>query len=241
MHLDVGYMLVMLAALIAASIARRHVGGAAPPLTPRQRAGLALSAFVGGMIGAKLPYLFGDWEALASGTAWLGDGRTILWGFAGGYASVEVAKPLLGIRHKTGDTFAFPVAVAVSVGRLACFVGGCCFGRPTEVLWAVDFGDGVPRHPTQIYESLFHAGAAFVLYRWNRPPRFVHQHMKLYLMGYAIYRFFSEYLRPEPIVGAGLTFYQWSALLLFTAMGALMWRELRASKEMAEPRALGPK
>ena len=49
-------------------------------------------------------------------------------GIVGGYFGVELAKWTLDVRIKTGDTFAVPVAVGVAIGRVACFVGGCCYG-----------------------------------------------------------------------------------------------------------------
>ena len=115
---------------------------------------------------------------------------------------------------KTGDSFAVPVAAAVAVGRLACFVGGCCFGKPTSLPWGVIFHDGIPRHPTQLYESAFHASAAVFLAWTERGGCSNIQRIKLYLIAYLIYRFFTEFVRPEPVVALGLTAYQWGALAL---------------------------
>lgn len=64
-----------------------------------------------------MPLLLSDWDGLRSGTAWFADGKTILLGIVGGYLGVEVAKRLLNVRIKTGDTFAVPVAVAIGIGR----------------------------------------------------------------------------------------------------------------------------
>ena len=122
------------------------------PLPGRERLAIALGAFVGGMIGAKLPYVFADWAKLASGEAWLEGGKTITTGLVGGYFGVELAKKAAGITVKTGDAICVPVAAALAVGRLACLVGGCCYGVATTLPWAMDFGDGVRRHPTQLYE-----------------------------------------------------------------------------------------
>ena len=92
---------------------------------------------------SKLPFVLADREGLVSGRAWFDNGKTILFGLVGGYFGVELAKAILGVTIKTGDSFAVPVAAAVAVGRLACFVGGCCFGKPTGLPWGVDFGDGI--------------------------------------------------------------------------------------------------
>src|SRR3954462_13294843 len=108
-----------------------------PGLSGWERLGIGLGAFCGGMIGAKLPFVLADWDGLLSGRAWLDTGKTIVFGLVGGYAGVEAAKAALGVRVKTGDSFAVPVAAAVAVGRLACFSAGCCYGVPTTLPWGV--------------------------------------------------------------------------------------------------------
>ena len=113
-------------------------------------------------VNDALPFVLG--AAGAPGpAAWLSDGKTIVAGLAGAYLAVEWAKRVLGVRVKTGDTFALPLALALAVGRWGCFFNGCCYGVETGLPWGVNFGDGVRRHPTQIYESLFHFGMALIL------------------------------------------------------------------------------
>ena len=141
------------------------------------------------MIGAKLPFVLADWEGLASGRAWFENGKTIVFGLVGGYFGVELAKALLGVRVKTGDSFAVPVAAALAIGRLGCFVAGCCHGTVTTLPWGVDFGDGLRRHPTQLYESAFHLTAALVL-AWlvhaGDLPRAAHQALYHRLSGLSV-------------------------------------------------------
>src|SRR5207248_8358337 len=140
-----------------------------------------LGAFLGGVLGAKLPFAFaggGDWFA----DAWLADGKTVTTGLVGAYLGVELAKWLLGVRGKTGDAFALPLALALAVGRWGCFFHGCCCGVPTTLPWGVDFGDGIPRHPTQAYESLFHLAMALLLVATFRYDRFAGNRLKLYLI-----------------------------------------------------------
>ena len=102
-----------------------------------QKVSLGMGAFVGAMIGAKLPFALLDWEGLKSGLVWFSHGKTILFGLVGGYFGVEYAKWCLGIRVKTGDTYAVPVAIGVAIGRIACFFGGCCYGHVAlpELKW----------------------------------------------------------------------------------------------------------
>lgn len=197
------------------------------PLSVWQRLGLALGAFVGGIVGAKLPFLLADWDGFVSGRAWLESGKTIMVGLVGGYFGVEAAKWALGIQLKTGDTFAAPVAAAIAVGRLACFVAPCCFGTPTDLPWGVDFGDGVKRHPTQLYEFCFHLSAAFVLAGLQKQGVFRGQLIKLYIIAYLVYRFFTEFIRPEPRGWLDLTVYQWCAVATVPVFVFLWWRDRR--------------
>ena len=183
-------------------------------LSSAERVGIALGAFCGAMIGAKLPFLLADWDGLLSGSAWFSDGKTIMFGLVGGYLGVEAAKWTLAIHVKTGDSFAVPVSAAVAVGRLSCFAAGCCYGTHTALPWGVDFGDGLTRHPTQLYESAFHAAAALALAWLYRHGRCRGQLIKLYVLSYLAYRFASEWIRPEPKLAFGLTGYQWAAVAL---------------------------
>ncbi|MBI3468397.1 MAG: prolipoprotein diacylglyceryl transferase [Planctomycetes bacterium] len=191
-------------------------------LSDWERLGIGLGAFCGAMIGAKLPFVLADWEGLLSGRAWFDSGKTIVFGLVGGYFGVELAKWALGIRIKTGDSFAVPVAAAVAVGRLACFVGGCCYGTVTRLPWGVDFGDGELRHPTQLYEFAFHLSAALVLHRLQQRQLLRGQLIKLYIIAYLAYRFLTEFIRPEPVLWAALTGYQLAALA-FIPLFILLW------------------
>jgi phosphatidylglycerol:prolipoprotein diacylglycerol transferase len=223
---------VLMALAVAVGVAlSRHT---MPPLglSRRQRLAVGLGAFCGAMIGAKLPFVLADWPGLLSGRAWLDNGKTIVFGLVGGYFGVELAKRAMDIRVKTGDGFAVPVAAAVAVGRLACFCAGCCYGTVTTVPWAVDFGDGLPRHPTQLYESLFHGSAAAGLAYLQRRGMFRGQLIKLYIIAYLAYRFATEFLRPESVLALGLTDYQWACLVLIPVFGYL-WSRGRAATAAA--------
>jgi phosphatidylglycerol:prolipoprotein diacylglycerol transferase len=229
MHWTWSYPAIMLAAVVAGAWLSRRPQRTLG-LDRSQRFGLALGAFCGAMIGAKLPYVMADWEGLVSGRAWFDNGKTILFGLVGGYLGVELAKRVTGVRVKTGDSFAVPVAVSVAIGRLACFSAGCCFGRPTAMPWGVNFGDGVLRHPTQLYESAFHAVAAVALLGLKRRGLFRLQLIKLYILAYLAFRFVTEWLRPEPVLALGLTAYQWASLVIAPVFVLLWLRDLPASR-----------
>lgn len=220
------YPMIMLASVLTAvAIGWRRDG--ALGLSRHERTVIRIGAFCGAMIGAKLPFALSDLPGLLSGRVWLENGKTIVFGLVGGYLGVEITKAWLGVRVKTGDSFAVPVAAAVGVGRMSCFVAGCCHGTATRLPWGVDFGDGVRRHPTQVYEMIFHSLAAVALAFCERRGWFIGQRFKLYLISYLIYRFLSETIRPEPIMAGGLTGYQWACLGLIPPFLGLWWGDAR--------------
>ncbi|WP_153557980.1 prolipoprotein diacylglyceryl transferase [Roseimaritima sediminicola] len=217
-------LLAVMVGVVLLRLRQRPLG-----LDAEQRWMLGIGAFTGGMIAAKLPYLVSG--GLQSGWVpgmWLADGKTILAGIVGAYFGVEVAKWACSIRIKTGDSFALPAAVAVGIGRIGCYVGGCCFGTVTALPWGQPFaaaGDSLPRHPTQLYEAAFHFGFAIILWQLGRRGWLRLQHMKLYLIGYLVYRFATEFIRPEPHVLAGLTAYQLATVPLLVLFSWLWWRD----------------
>lgn len=226
------YPLIMLSAL-AAGLLLTRARQQRLPLSAGQRASVALGAFCGGMLGAKLPFALADPRGPLCTQAWIADGKTILFGLVGGYVGVEVAKALVDVRVKTGDSFAVPVAISIGIGRIGCFVGGCCYGVPTSLPWGVDFGDGSTRHPTQWYEAIFHFSAAAILWGLERRDRFPRQRFKLYLIAYCVYRFATEFLRPEVRLWGGLTGYQWAALALLPVIAGLWWQDRTPKTKLA--------
>lgn len=224
------YPLIILAAIgVGASLLRRSQSTL--QLSPHDKWAIGISAFCGAMLGAKLPFALSDWEALRSGTVWFSNGKTILSGLVGAYLAVELTKWIYGIRTKTGDTFAVPAAVTVSIGRLGCFAAGCCYGTPTDLPWGIQFelADGavLPRHPTQLYESAFHLTVAFMMAGLHRRGIWRGQLMKFYILSYLLYRFATEYIRPEPELWWGLTSYQWFALAIAPVFAFIWWSDLR--------------
>jgi phosphatidylglycerol:prolipoprotein diacylglycerol transferase len=197
------------------------------PLDRIERAAIFVGGFCGAMLGAKLPFVLGDWDGLCSGSAWFVGGKTIMFGLVGGYGGIELAKAIFGIRTKTGDSYAVAVPAAVAIGRLGCFRAGCCYGCPSDLPWAVDFGDHIRRHPTQLYEAAFHASMAVILLLLLRRHLFRGQLIKLYFISYFVYRFATEYLRPEPRLWLGLTGYQWAALALAPLFALLWWHDAK--------------
>jgi phosphatidylglycerol:prolipoprotein diacylglycerol transferase len=110
----------------------------------------------------------------------------------------------------TCDVFAPGIALGHVTGRLGCLAAGCCYGRPTDVPWAITFTNplaaanvgtplGIPLHPTQIYE----AGAellilGFLLASERRGRPFAGRTFWAYMLLYALSRFVIEMYRGDP-------------------------------------------
>ncbi len=94
------------------------------------------------------------------------------------------------------------IPLAQSVGRIGCFLGGCCYGRPTDLPWGVMFpGHDHAVHPTQLYESALNLLNFVILYAVYRKKRFEGQVFALYFINYALIRFLIEFWRGDTFRG----------------------------------------
>ncbi len=126
-----------------------------------QRWWIVAAAAVGAALGSKLLYWVSD-PALTlqhwNDPFFLMAGKSVVGALVGGLIAVEWAKRLLGVTRSSGDLFAIPLAVGIVIGRVGCFLTGLddhTHGVASSLPWAVDYGDGVPRHPAQLYEIAF--------------------------------------------------------------------------------------
>ena len=187
-----------------------YLSGLAGFLWMARRRGLATeaigiivaSALVGGLVFANLS----QWVVTGSG------GKSILGGIAGGYLSVILAKKWIGLNRPLGDLFAVAICAGEAVGRWGCYFGGCCYGKPTHLPWAI-WQNGALRHPTQIYLSLSCAAILFVLLQVEKLE--CEENMLFFVEGllYCSARFFVEFLRDTPTTACGLSAAQWGCLV----------------------------
>lgn len=99
--------------------------------------------------------------------------------------------------------FAAPlVPIGLGAGRVGNFINGELWGRPTDVPWAVVV-DGVPRHPSQLYEAALEGVVLFaVLWIYSSRSRPVMAVAGLFLLGYGLARFAVEFVRlPDAHLG----------------------------------------
>ena len=170
-------------------------------------------------------YVFGTANMYFSGL--LEPARSVEGALAGGIIAVEIYKRIAGIRTRTGARFALPLAVGIAVGRIGCYLGGLedfTYGTPTSLPWGHDFGDGLPRHPVQLYESVSMAAFAlfYVLCLWRRNLYVVENGFALAVGFYALQRFIWEFLKPYgTLVGPFTLFHLLSLALLAYAIAML--------------------
>jgi prolipoprotein diacylglyceryltransferase len=178
------------------------------------------AAAIGAAIGSRALFWLEDprltIEWLRTDPARLIGGKTIVGGFLGGTIAVELAKWYAGERRSTGDLFVVPLCVGTAVGRLGCFLGGLedrTYGLPTSLPWGVDFGDGIARHPTQLYEMAFMAAAAGVALRVAPRLRLRNgDRFKLFMLAYLTFRIAVDTVKPAATLG-GMSAIQGACLL----------------------------
>ena len=187
------------------------------PISAGYLAALVFGAVIGG-------YGFGTVSLWQSGIP--GIGRSILGALGGAILLIEVYKRLNGIRRSTGLIFVAGFAVSVAVGRIGCLLSGLddqTHGIATGGAWGWDFGDGIPRHPVQLYESLVMvAFLAFALWAFDRrQPFFMRNGFYLVAAFYAGQRFLWEFLKPYATVVGPLNIFHLLSLAV-VAYGILM-------------------
>ena len=191
-----------------------------------------LGVVVGGRLGYVLFYKPGYYLSNPIEIFYLWQGGMA---FHGGLLGVIVVMLLFARKHKTSfftvaDFIAPLIPLGLGAGRLGNFINGELWGRPTDVPWAMVFpgsGDGLARHPSQLYELGLEGLVLFVILWWfSSKPRPTGQVSALFLMGYGGFRFLVEFTRePDNFLGllaGGMSMGQWLSLPMFIA-GAVLF------------------
>jgi len=194
---------------------------------------IVLAALVGGALGAKIPYWIAYFPEIISSYPNIMpflSGRTIVGGLIGGFLGVLFIKKKLGITDRRGNLFVPAIALGVAIGRIGCFLAGCCYGVPTGLPWGVNFGDGVLRHPTQLYESIYMI-ILFIYFNYKRKqnPK-PGQLFSEFIIAYFSFRFIVSFIRAEPVFFLGLDFFQWVSLGAVILFSIREFNILRKSK-----------
>jgi phosphatidylglycerol:prolipoprotein diacylglycerol transferase len=183
-------------------------------LDPNRVLDLGIYIIIAALVGAKLLLLIVDFDQFKNPSDLLNLARLGGVFYGGLLLAVGVAFWYIA-RHRmpfwtTCDVFAPGIALGHVTGRLGCLAAGCCYGKPTDVPWAVVFTNplaaanvgtplGIPLHPTQVYE----AGASLIilvvlLATERRGRRFAGRTFWAYMFLYAVSRYIIEIYRGDP-------------------------------------------
>jgi len=126
------------------------------------------------------------------------------------------------------------IMLGQAVGRGACTLNGCSFGKPTTLPWAITFTDpaaqaphNVPLHPTQFYEMAADFLVFLVLWNYRKKTRFEGQLFLTYVIVYAVVRFLLEFFRGDSLLIAGMfpVPQVFSALIFVAGLIAYTWKQ----------------
>ncbi|MBL4677661.1 MAG: prolipoprotein diacylglyceryl transferase [Mucilaginibacter sp.] len=134
--------------------------------------------------------------------------KTIVGGLLGGLIGVELTKKQIGVTASSGDLMVYPLILAMLIGRTGCFFAGLedgTYGVASNLPWAINFGDGVYRHPTNLYEILYW------IILWvglssleRRQPLADGARFKIFLSSYLVFRLLIEFIKPNYVFSFGL-------------------------------------
>lgn len=203
---------------------------------------------IGTIVGARLLYVITYWKQDLAGKPWteifmVHHGGLVFYG--GLIGAVLCTLVYLRIKKlpiwKFGDVMAPGIALGYAIGRIGCLMNGCCYGKETNVPWAIHFPadhetHGVAVHPTQLYETLLNIPLFFFL-AWLFPRRkFDGQVFATYLMCYAVLRSFVEFFRGDyPVLHGGWATQAHLISFAIFAAGAILFFTLRGVAPHGKP------
>jgi phosphatidylglycerol:prolipoprotein diacylglycerol transferase len=221
-------------------------GGQAPTATPAQIDDLILWVTLGIILGGRLGYvLFYQphliWESPAEIVKIWQGGMSFHGGLLGVIAAlVFFARAAKIDLIKLGDLAAPAVPIGLFFGRVANFINGELWGRPTDLPWGVIFpgADGFPRHPSQLYEAALEGILLFLVLRWATHSKLWLQRRGvvcgIFLAGYGLVRVALENVRePDSFMndlfgmGGSVTMGMLLSVPMLLGGAWLIWRGLK--------------
>ncbi len=165
----------------------------------------------GGIIGAKIPVILSyGWHREFFWT-----GKSYFGALLGAFIALNIYKVVSKQKGKFGDRFVVPLCISGAIGKIGCFLNGCCGGiAVSSPLW-MRMSPGQAHYPVQLFEAAFQFLCGILFFYLHKTKRIPGAHFALYMLFYMLFRFLIEYIRTEPKVLLGSSVYQWMALLFF--------------------------
>lgn len=200
---------------------------------------LAIWVIVGAIVGSRAAYVITEfhyfrqapwWSVFMINTGGLAFHGGLIGGFLAGYWFLMVKKIY---PWKLADRVAPFVALGYAIVRIGCFLKGCCYGKVTDVLWAVHCaaGDNAPRHPTQLYSMAGSLIIFAILWKFRNHRHFPGFLFLLYVGLYSILRFIVEYFRETPPFLPWLSLAQLVCIIMAVAAFGMIFILLRRTEQ----------
>ncbi len=199
-HLFFDLLAYVTGGLLTWCLATRFLRGIPHPVPSNLRWSYAFVVLNGVIIGS---FLIGTIPFLQPGENHELLGKSILGAIVGGIAAAEIFKIAMKIRGSTGMAFVPGLAAGIFVGRWGCFFTGLpdnTYGTVTTLPWGVDFGDGLLRHPVQLYEGFTMLAflIIYLIFLFRRHPFVLRSGFYIFCIVYGTQRFLWEFLKPYP-------------------------------------------
>jgi len=163
---------------------------------------ILIGAAIGALIGSRLVGIFENPDLFRNGNLqYILGNKTIVGGLLGGLIGVELTKRFVKVYTSSGDLMTYPIILAIMIGRIGCFLEGLkdgTYGTASSLPWAINFGDGIPRHPVNLYEIIFLALLWICMKQLERQFIFTDgSKFKIFLTAYLLFRFMLEFIKPD--------------------------------------------
>ena len=189
------------------------------PYSSSSRIWVIIGAIFGALVGSRLIGALERPDELGRAThlfSYIFNNKTVVGGFLGGLAGVEMIKKIIGEKKASGDLFVYPMILALIIGRIGCFSMGVyeeAYGVQSGLPWAMDLGDGLLRHPVALYE-IFFLLFLWAGLKWLQKTVALESGalFKLFMISYLLFRFTLEFIKPHVIIFIGLSTIQLTCL-----------------------------
>ncbi|MCK4805882.1 MAG: prolipoprotein diacylglyceryl transferase [Candidatus Pacebacteria bacterium] len=174
-------------------------------LNPQKAKYLIIITIISAFIGSRLGYVFLNFSSYQKDLLkilqfWKGG-----FSWQGGFIAAFLITFFLVLKNdrensgKWCDSYILGILIGHSIGRIGCFLNGCCYGIIRNVPWAIKFpnlGDNLLRHPTQLYEAFSYFLIFLLLYFYSKKIKL--KNGSLFFIGatlHSLSRFIIEYFR----------------------------------------------
>jgi len=228
---------------------------------------ITLSGVIFFVIGNKLfTNTPAEWISLfADSQLPIRSGKTILGGIIGLIFGLYLAKQWLKFKHPLIDHLSIALPVCMAIQRIGCLFSGCCFGKPTNDVWGIQYTveslayqrhldqglvhfhemSSLPVHPTQVYQIIGCLLIAFMVWKVKKHLKIPGNLFLFSIASYGILRFITEFFR-DPFANGlagelflGIKYVQWIVLIAIVLIFIIIWRREQKKTEAKPEGGLG--